>query len=385
MDRQQGCLAPILVLLASIACMVAGCDSRVGVNPGIDDVVRNYEAWRQEQMGPPRYGVGTPKSSENVVFVTDLRATPDRGLSKVCFKNAPERIYYVYEGQTNQMISPVFCDGLAAVGVPIGRWAYIGESGRYAFAPIFRRANDFDHGAATAQLGPAARDRTHLQDGAWVLLDKSGSMKALDPSIASVRGFSAGLAAFSTGDRLSGYIDHTGAISIPASFDFARPFCADGTAAVRRGRTWGLIDKHGSFIVRPDYDDIHCFSEGLAAAKRGKWGFIDKGGTFVVPPRFDGVGDFSEGFASFENRTWPHGPAYISVSGYGFIDQTGSVIVPPTYAWACPFKFGIAKVGTKKIDWLIYPLSYILPADPYYTAWTYIDRRGTVVASDGRD
>jgi hypothetical protein len=385
LDCRQWRVAPIFVLLASIACMMAGCAPRVGANPGIDDVVRKYEAWLKAQLPAPRYGVGAPKSSQEVVFVTDLRAAPERGLSKVHPKTTPELISYVYESQTNRLITAVFSDGLAAVEVPIGRWAYIEESGRFTFAPIFRRANDFDHGVATAQLGPAASGQTPARDGAWMLLDKSGSMKALDPSIVTVRGFSAGLASFSTGDRLSGYIDRTGAIRIAATFVLAREFCADGTAAVRTGSAWGLIDGHGSFVVRPDYDDIHCFSEGLAAAKSGKWGFIDKAGTFVVPPRFDGVGDFSDGLASFEARTWPHGSGFPYVSAYGFIDRTGSVVVPPTYARTYPFKFGIAKAGTKQIDWLIYPLSYFVPADPHYTSWTYIDRRGTVVASGARD
>ena len=384
-NRRQPRVAAILVLLASIAGIMAGCAPRDKRNPGIDDVVRKYEAWLKAQLPEPHYGVGTPKSSQEVVFITDLQAAPERGLSKVHLKTTQDRISYVYDRQVNRLINPVFSDGLAAVEVPIGRCAYIEESGRFAFAPIFRRANDFDGGVATAQLGPAARGRTPAPDGAWMLLDRSGSMKALDPSIAMVRGFSAGLAAFSTGDRLSGYIDRTGAIQIPATFALARPFCADGTAAVRTGSAWGLIDRHGSFVIGPNYDDIHCFSEGLAAAKSSKWGFIDKAGTFVVPPRFDGVGDFSEGLASFESRTWPRGSGLPYVSAYGFIDRTGSVVVPPTYTWTYPFKFGMAKAGTKQIDWLRYPLSYFVPADPHYTSWKYIDRRGTVVASGGRD
>jgi hypothetical protein len=98
-----------------------------------------------------------------------------------------------------------------------------------------------------------------------------------------------------------------------------------------------------------------------------------------------GAGEFSEGLATFESRTWPNGPNFPYVSAYGFIDRTGSVVVAPRYASTYPFQFGIAKVGTKKIDWRIYPLSYVLPADPHYTEWNYIDRSGAVVASGGRN
>jgi len=355
--------APLLILLA----LTISCVPQVEGNGDADDLVRKYEEWLKAQSGPPQRGVGTPQSPQDVVFDSDLRAAPERGLSRVHLKNSPEHAYYVYEGQSSRLIDPLFFDGLATVMVSIGRWGYIDESGRFAIEPIFHRANDFDGGVATAQIG----------DSGWVLLDKSGSMKALDPSVASVRGFSAGLAAFSTGRGRSGYIDRTGAISIPAGFAVARPFCVDGTAAVRVGSRWGIIDVHGGFVVRPEYQEIHCFSEGLAAAKRGKWGFIDKAGTFVVPPQFDGAGDFSEGLASFESGTLQH-------AVYGFIDRKGSAVVPPKYARIYPFKFGIAKAGTTRTDWRIYPLSYLVPADPYYTSWAYIDRHGKIVATVGR-
>lgn len=105
----------------------------------------------------------------------------------------------------------------------------------------------------------------------------------------------------------------------------------------------------------------------------------------MIPPRFDGVGDFSDGLASFESRSWPHGPQFVYVSKYGFIDRAGSVVVTPKYDSVYPFKFGIAKVGTQKVDWVIYPLSYIVPASPYYISWTYVDKSGKVVASKGRN
>lgn len=74
----------------------------------------------------------------------------------------------------------------------------------------------------------------------------------------------------------------------------------------------------------------------------------------------------------------------MSVSSYGYIDRTGAVMAEPKYSSVYPFHSGIAKAGMRRMDWLIYPLSYIVPADPHYTEWTYIDRRGTAVAAGGR-
>jgi hypothetical protein len=352
-------------------------------DPAVENTVYRYESWLSAQSH--RYpGVGTPKSPKDVEFLTDRQAAPESGLSKVHLKNTPaENISYVYARQLNRLVNAVFSDGLAAVPVPVGRWAYIDESGQFAYAPIFHRANDFDHGVATAQLGPDAGERTTIPEGTWVLLDKSGAMKALDPSITEIRQFSNGLAAFSNGQRLSGYVDSSGAIKIPATFVTARPFCTDKLAPVRTSGGWGLINEQADFVVPAKYDDIHCFSEEVAAVKAGgKWGFIGKDGAFTISPRFDGVGDFSEGFSSFERRNWVNGTDFPPVSTYGFVDRTGSVVVQPSYSSVYPFKLGIAKVGIRKVSWVIYPLMYVVPADPHYTFWRYINQHGDVVASD---
>lgn len=47
------------------------------------------------------------------------------------------------------------------------------------------------------------------------------------------------------------------------------------------------------------------YSEGLAGVREGdKWGFIDVSGMGVIKPRFEGVGEFSEGLAPVG---WGHG------------------------------------------------------------------------------
>ena len=64
---------------------------------------------------------------------------------------------------------------------------------------------------------------------------------------------------------------------------------SDGIARVEKGETIvegikeGFIDKEGNEIVKPEYDNAHDFSEGLAAVVKDlKWGFIDKTGNETI-------------------------------------------------------------------------------------------------------
>ncbi len=60
-------------------------------------------------------------------------------------------------------------------------------------------------------------------------------------------------------------------------------------------------EKNVKWVVKPQFDDISYFREGLAKVnKDGKWGFINKEGEIVIPPQFDEAVDFSEGLARVE-------------------------------------------------------------------------------------
>ena len=70
--------------------------------------------------------------------------------------------------------------------------------------------------------------------------------------------------------------------------------------AVAIENNWGLVDTNGKTLKDPKYgyEEIKDFSEGLAPIKSGgKWGFIDRNGAVVIKPRFESVEDFSEGMA----------------------------------------------------------------------------------------
>ncbi|EPS6017597.1 WG repeat-containing protein [Campylobacter coli] len=50
------------------------------------------------------------------------------------------------------------------------------------------------------------------------------------------------------------------------------------------------MDRSGKFVIKPKFDSIWDFSEGLAKVKlNGKYGFIDKSGKIIAKPKFDDI------------------------------------------------------------------------------------------------
>lgn len=80
----------------------------------------------------------------------------------------------------------------------------------------------------------------------------------------------------------------------------------EGLALVQRNNLWGYIDIQGNEVIPCIYKGSEYgnrgldFSEGMAAVinKDGKYGFINKKGEIIVKPQFQEVGNFSEGVAS---------------------------------------------------------------------------------------
>lgn len=87
----------------------------------------------------------------------------------------------------------------------------------------------------------------------------------------------------------------------------------------------GYMDRSGKIVIKPQFDEIGEFSEGLAAAAIGnKYGYINKTGKFVIKPQFSSPSGFSGGIAQvmiedeLGNYKW------------GYIDKTGRFIWSPT-------------------------------------------------------
>jgi hypothetical protein len=236
------------------------------------------------------------------------------------------------------------------------RYGYLGENGQTAIAPVYEYAFDFNGGLATAKLP---------NDG-YVIIDKSGNkLKTLNYNY--VTNISDGMIPFSPyQDGKFGYLNSKGDVAIEPMFLTAEGF-RDGTAVVNAAadftvNKYGLIDKKGKYLIKPQYNEILQLGEGMVALglaidpkntfAGSKYALATSEGTVLTDFIFYGLEQFNNGAAS----------VYDNTSTF-FIDKQGKRVE------SLPSADGIGKL--ELLDSLVYA---DIDKRPYY-----MNRRGEIV------
>lgn len=197
-----------------------------------------------------------------------------------------------------------------------------------------------------------------------------------------------------------GFIDTEGKWIAKPQYQSANEF-SEGLAPVLVNDKVGFIDLQGQIAIKPQFAPdgaggcvIHGrvaasrFSEGLAAVqlKRAvwakEWGFIDRHGNWVIQPEFACAAPFSEGVALIGVR---------EVAGawrYGYINKTGAIVIKPQFSEASSFvgKLALVTIGMTEEEVFAKALDAAKPKaeiekelEKFKQKYAYIDRTGNVV------
>jgi serine/threonine protein kinase len=228
------------------------------------------------------------------------------------------------------------------------KWGFIDMKGNWVIKPKFYNVDYFNDGIARAYEETSIKDISKVgfinTEGNWII----------KPEFWSLSDFNNGLA-LATDDDKEGLIDINGnwTITLPEFYWINDFYEGLASAKLSQNGKYGFINIKGKWIIKPKFDDIGDFNNGLARAQlKGKCGFIDKKGNWIIRPEFDYIRDFHEGLAvaSLGEKS-------------GFIDKKGDWLIPPNFDDIGDFNNGLAvayingKCGfiDKKGNWVIKP------------------------------
>ncbi len=202
----------------------------------------------------------------------------------------------------------------------------------------------------------------------------------------------------------TGYIDRTGRVVIPPSFEAAGCF-SEGLAPAGVNDRYGYISTDGKWVIKPRLSTYSGFHEGLASAEEAldeaveraidqailkdlkaetdeayeeayklvpHMGYIDTTGQYAIPPKYYLGEDFLDGCAIVCTRD----PVRRCGTNFGMIDRRDNVVIPLSYGGIRPFSNGFARVQPG--------LPAELEQEPPYGPYGFIDRSNHMVIPYGR-
>jgi len=168
-----------------------------------------------------------------------------------------------------------------------GRWGYANAAGQFVIQPKYFAAERFSEDLALVvtrkPLRPFGREYGEFRLAQITYIDLSGHEKVAPLSVRRARSFVDGRA-----------------LVVPDSALRIKGGCTKG----------GYLDTKGEWAIKPQYNGLTDFAEGLAAVNLGakcgmggKWGYIDKDGQTIIPFKLLRAGTFHDGQACVsENR-----------------------------------------------------------------------------------
>ena len=127
------------------------------------------------------------------------------------------------------------------------------------------------------------------------------------------------------------------------------PFCVQTKIKGEKIEKCGYQDAEGKVLIKPIFDTVFVFSEGLAGVcpkSSQLCGYLNEKGILVIKANYQFVDVFSEGLAGV-------GIVAVDYGKWGYINKNGKVIVKLHYTDGEPFRNGIAKVKLVGLDYCI--------------------------------
>lgn len=279
------CTLAVLILFGSIFLLLEG---------------PNFLAWCQlsKGMGPHDQYQSNPAIEYGVI---DERGNPIVPLK------------YIYVGEFHEGLA-VITNGEFKPGETRANWKYgsralkgfIDRNGKVVIEPKYAEASDFSDGLAKVEIANLFSKRS-------VLIDHSGSV---------------------VNEQIKNRKSTVGSSASGKNYDTK----LNEPTIVMDGKEYGLADKTGKIIMKPQFGSISRFENGYAQATNdyGDVGLISSTGKVLIEPRFFELGSVSEGKVAAKSK---------SNGKWGFVDLNDRVVIPFEYSSVSSFHDNRATVS----------------------------------------
>ncbi|WP_308639518.1 WG repeat-containing protein [Paenibacillus silvisoli] len=216
-------------------------------------------------------------------------------------------------------------------GMDTTKYGYLDLQGNPVIPARYEEANDFHNNQALVKV----------KDKEYALIDPNGRTLHTYSPYVSVGSPGDGLLSFvkEAGGK-AGYMDERGNVVIQPAFYVALPF-EDGRAIVNTSDTYlnnyGVINKQGTYIVKPEYNDIRNLGSGRFAIGRAinkdqpylgsNFAIADWDGRLLTDFVYTDVSDYKNGLASVTDakQTFFIDTSGKPAPGYPRVDGSGSL------------------------------------------------------------
>lgn len=235
-----------------------------------------------------------------------------------------------------------FSDGRAVIEKRVSSekllYGYIDTSGNMVIIPRYKYATPFENGRAVVKL----------DTGECAIIDRNGAaLKTFDYSL--MNDLSEGLAEFMPAQgKKWGYVDENGKVVISPKFIDTYPF-KGGMAVVNAApdygiNEYGVIDRSGGYLLKPEYNDIMNLGEGMLAAGKAidpdhpsmgsMYAIASRDGKLLTDFMYYDIGQFDNGVTYadngkstfFINKTGKRDSSLPAVEGTGMLELFCNII-----------------------------------------------------------
>lgn len=156
-------------------------------------------------------------------------------------------------------------------------WGFVDPTGNFVINPAYDELRDFSEGLAAFNLG-----------GKWGYIDVLGK-NVITQQYLTCADFSGGRALVQDFNHRYFYIDQNGKKLFPCPGNECGNFYQD-FAVYASNDLWGVLDRWGKSVIKPQFMDIRPGYEGQFIVKLGQsFGLIDTNQQWVLPPNLDEI------------------------------------------------------------------------------------------------